>query len=67
MQNKGFSDYQTFIQDVLKNSGVSMCARSHFGTPLPTETSKYLRLAYSGIDLEMIEEGLGKFKQYLEK
>jgi aspartate/methionine/tyrosine aminotransferase len=67
MQNKGFSDYQTFIQDVLKNSGVSMCARSHFGTPLPTETSKYLRLAYSGIDLEMIEEGLGKFKHYLEK
>jgi hypothetical protein len=43
-----------------------MCARSHFGTPLPGESRKYLRLAYSGIELAAIEEGLAKFKTYLE-
>ena len=66
MANKGFSTYQEFIEGVLKHTGVSMCARSHFGTPLPGETRKYLRLAYSGIELGAIEEGLTKFKAYLE-
>jgi aspartate/methionine/tyrosine aminotransferase len=66
MANKGFVTYQEFIEDVLKRTGVSMCARSHFGTPLPGESRKYLRLAYSGIDLAAIEEGLAKFRAYLE-
>ena len=66
MVNKGFSTYQQFIENVLKHTGVSMCARSHFGTPLPGEKRKYLRLAYSGIELAAIEEGLSKFKAYLE-
>lgn len=66
MKNKGFTGYQEFIGDVLKRTGVSMCARSHFGKPLPGETRNYLRLAYSGIDLDMIEEGLARFKAYLE-
>ncbi len=66
MANKGFSTYQECIESVLKHTGVSMCARSHFGTPLPGETRKYLRLAYSGIELATIEEGLTKFKAYLE-
>lgn len=66
MKNKGFSNYQEFIEAILKETGVSMCARSHFGTPLPGETNYYLRLAYSGIDLDSIEEGLARFKGYLE-
>ena len=66
MKNKGFTGYQEFIEDVLHKTGVSMCARSHFGTPLPGESRKYLRLAYSGIDLDAIEEGLAIFKNYLE-
>ncbi|MBT8328310.1 MAG: aminotransferase class I/II-fold pyridoxal phosphate-dependent enzyme [Desulfofustis sp.] len=66
MLNKGFSTYQEFIESVLRHTGVSMCARSHFGTPLPGESRKYLRLAYSGIELAAIEEGLTKFKAYLE-
>ena len=66
MENKGFTDYQSFITAVLQNTGVSMCARSHFGTPLPGEAHKYLRLAYSGIDIDTIEEGLSTFKNYLE-
>ncbi len=67
MTNKGFSSYQEFIGDILQHTGVSMCARSHFGTPLPGETNYYLRLAYSGIDLEAIEEGLARLKGYLER
>ena len=66
MANKGFSTYNEFIENVLQNTGVSMCARSHFGTPLPGESRNYLRLAYSGIELEAIEEGLTRFKAYLE-
>lgn len=64
--NKGFHDYQTFLTGVLENTGVSMCARAHFGTPLPGETKQYVRLAYSGIGRQSIEEGLSKLKVYLE-
>jgi len=64
--NKGFGDYQSFLTAVLQETGVSMCARAHFGTPLPGESRKYVRLAYSGINKDAIEEGLGKFKRYLE-
>ncbi len=67
MANKGFSDYPGFLEAVLKNTGVSMCARSHFGSELPGESRKYLRLAYSGIDRQAIEEGLTKFKEFLER
>ena len=67
MENKGFSDYGKFLGAVLQHTGVSMCARSHFGTPLPGEMNKYLRLAYSGIDMPLIEEGLGRLGQYLEE
>ena len=44
-----------------------MCARAHFGTPLPGETRQHVRLAYSGIGLQSIEEGLSKLKVYLER
>ncbi len=66
MANKGFNDYQVFLSAILENTGVSMCARAHFGTPLPGETKQYVRLAYSGIDLDLIQEGLVKLKTYLE-
>lgn len=66
MHNKGFATYPEFLRAVLENTGLSMCARSHFGTPGAGETKRYLRLAYSGIDLERIEEGLDKLKKHLE-
>ncbi len=66
MINKGFNGYSEFLTAVLKNTGVSMCARSHFGSLGSAETTKNLRLAYSGIGMESIEEGLVKLKQYLE-
>lgn len=67
MANKGFTDYGPFLTAILENTGVSMCARSHFGTPLAGEENKYLRLAYSGIDTTMIEEGLGRLGEFLAR
>lgn len=67
MKNNGYSDYQSFLDAALKNTGVSLCARSHFGTPLEGEQQKYLRLAYSGTNVDQIEEGLSKLKAFLEQ
>ena len=67
MANAGYTDYQPFLDAVLKNTGVSVCARTHFGTPFQGETRRYLRLAYSGIDKAMITEGLLQLKQFLER
>ena len=66
MENKGFSDYEDFRRAVLQETGVSFCSRLHFGRPLPGEKGRYVRLAYSGIDVGEIKEGLGKLKAYLE-
>ncbi len=66
MQQKGFSDYEEFRRDVLSATGVSFCSRLHFGRPLEGEKNAYIRLAYSGIDTPEIEEGLAKFKAYIE-
>jgi DNA-binding transcriptional MocR family regulator len=47
-------------------AGVSFCTRLHFGRPLPGEKDFYVRLAYSGIDVDQIREGLKRFKTFLE-
>ena len=66
MEAKGFADYESFRKDVLHKTGVSFCSRLHFGRALPGEKGKYIRLAYSGIPLDAIREGLGKLKDYAE-
>ncbi len=66
MRNKGFTDYEEFRRSALRETGVSFCTRAHFGRPLAGETERYIRFAYSGIDIDRIEEGLGKLKAYLE-
>ena len=43
-----------------------MCTRAHFGDPLEGEDQSYLRLAYSGIASDKIEEGLTRMKTFLE-
>ncbi len=65
MRNKGFTDVEDFRRAVLHETGVSACSRVHFGRPQPGETEQYLRLAYSGIDVEQIVEGLERLKAYL--
>ncbi len=67
MQRKGFTDYEAFRKALLHETGVSLCTRSHFGRPLAGETERYARLAYSGIDLAEIQEGLDRFKAFAER
>ncbi|MEW5813816.1 MAG: aminotransferase class I/II-fold pyridoxal phosphate-dependent enzyme [Spirochaetota bacterium] len=66
MRRKGIEDYNEFRIKALEETGVSFCTRLHFGRALPGEREKYIRLAYAGIDLEQIEEGLLKFKRFIE-
>ena len=66
MKKKGLMDYDDFRRTVLHETGVSFCTRLHFGRPLEGEDNYYIRLAYSGIDTPQIEEGLKKFKSFIE-
>jgi aspartate/methionine/tyrosine aminotransferase len=66
MKNLGFGDVEDFRKFVLHTTGVSFCTRCHFGTPMEEEDSHYIRLAYSGIDLKDIKEGLAKMKKAVE-
>jgi len=66
MKRKGFDDYDQFRKVALRETGVSFCTRLHFGRPLRGESQLYIRFAYSGIDVDDIEEGLTKFKKWLE-
>jgi aspartate/methionine/tyrosine aminotransferase len=67
LREKRMLDYDTFRRAVLTETGVSVCSRLHFGRPLPGENNFYIRLAYSGINIEDIQEGLGKLKAWAEK
>jgi aspartate/methionine/tyrosine aminotransferase len=66
MAKKEFTNLDEFRIAALESTGVSFCARHHFGTPLEHETEHYIRLAYSGITQNDIREGLGKLKSWLE-
>ncbi len=66
MKRKGLTDYNEFRIRALRETGVSFCTRLHFGRALPGEKEYYIRLAYSGIDVEEIEEGLTLFKRFIE-
>ena len=66
MKKKGLTDYDDFRRTVLQETGVSFCTRLHFGRPLAGEDNYYIRMAYSGIDLPEIKEGLGMLKAFIE-
>lgn len=66
MQRKGFGEVNQLMTASLENSNVSFCTRKHFGRPVAGEANHYIRLAYSGIDVPSIQEGLAKLKDYWE-
>jgi len=66
MERKGFDDYEDFRRAVLHDTGVSFCSRIHFGRPLPGETRRYVRFAYSGIPVPAIEEGLARLREWAQ-
>jgi aspartate/methionine/tyrosine aminotransferase len=65
MRLMGFEAYDDFRRAALEATGVSFCTRLHFGTPLPGESERYIRLSYSGIGLEGIEEGMERMRAFV--
>lgn len=66
MEKMNIDSVEEFRLHMLEKTGVSFCTREHFGRSLPTDEGQYIRFAYSGIDVEEIKEGMGKFKEYIE-
>ena len=66
MRKKGLLTHDEFRRAALYQTGVSFCTRLHFGRPLPGEKDYYIRLAYSGIEVDQIREGLKRFKTFIE-
>ena len=62
---KGFTDVGEFATAALHNTGVSFCTRRHFGRPQSDEQRNYIRFAFSGINVEDIEDGLGRFGAWI--
>ncbi|MFH1853533.1 MAG: aminotransferase class I/II-fold pyridoxal phosphate-dependent enzyme [Candidatus Neomarinimicrobiota bacterium] len=67
MQRKGFTNVNDLMTATLHETGVSFCTRNHFGRPLAGEKEYFIRLAYSGIDVPDIEDGLSRLKEYFER
>ena len=65
MKKVGIEDYESFRKLFLNETGVAFCTRLHFGRPVGEEEEKYIRFAYSGIDVDQIEEGLEKMKAFV--
>ena len=66
MKRKGFDNIDQLQIGALQNANVSFCTRNHFGRPQVDEVDYFIRLAYSGISAEDIDEGLKKIKTYFE-
>jgi glyoxylate reductase len=58
-------DYEMFRKRILDCTGVSFCTRVHFGAPLPGETRRYVRFAYSGCTEEEIRAGIDALKTFM--
>ncbi len=67
MHNMNITDYETFRKEVLADTGVSFCTRQHFGRQAKGENDFYIRIAYSGIDLNDLKEGLGKLGDFINR
>ena len=66
MRQIGFNDPEEFRKTVLEETGVSFCGRHHFGSPLDNEPDYYIRLAFSGINKEDLQEGMDKLKAWID-
>jgi aspartate/methionine/tyrosine aminotransferase len=66
MRRVGAATLDAFAAAALRETGVSFCTRKHFGPLLPGEQGAYIRLAFSGIDVPEIREGLQRFRAWIE-
>lgn len=62
----GFANVSDFANAALRETGVSFCTRHHFGAAQPEESERYIRLAYSGISVGDITEGLAKLAAWVD-
>lgn len=67
MKRKGLLNIEDLQNNALTKANVSFCTREHFGRAQNDEADYYIRLAYSGISTEDIEEGLIALKNYFEE
>ncbi len=65
VEQMGFATVSEFATAALHNTGVSFCTRHHFGAAQPDETERYIRLAYSGISVDDIAEGLAELAAWV--
>jgi len=66
MQKLKIDNYEVFRKLVLEKTGLAFCTREHFGAALPSETQKYVRFAYSGINVEDIMKSGAVLKEFME-
>ena len=66
MERKGLHKIEDLQNGALTNANISFCTREHFGRAQADESDYYIRLAYSGISVEDINEGLIKLKDFFE-
>ncbi len=66
MKALNIDSVEVFRQTVLENTGVSFCTREHFGDSLPNEKNKYVRFAYSGINVPDIRDACKALKKFIE-
>ena len=66
MQRMGFNDVEEFRKSTLNETGVSFCCRHHFGRPLEEETDFYIRMAFSGIGKDDLQEGMDLFRHWID-
>ena len=67
MKRKGLINIEDLQNNALTKANVSFCTREHFGRAQKDEVDSYIRLAYSGISTEDIEDGLIALKNYFEE
>ena len=67
MKAMNMTDVEAFRLKILDETGVSFCTRLHFGKKVEGETQEYIRFAYSGIEIDQIQEGIGAFRDYAKQ
>ncbi len=67
MEMMRIKDIEEFRRKVLQDTGVSFCTRAHFGKETDGETEKYVRFAFSGVDIEVIKKVGGVLRPYMSQ
>lgn len=67
MERVGAASYEDFRLAALQETGCSFCTRLHFGRELLGENRHYVRIAYSGIEVDQIRKGLSALRDWVAR